>query len=178
MKRALRDHWISIRSQIQKSRREETQSKLFKELTQQTENFRSVLSFFSFRNEISMDEFNDYLAKNGKLCLPKIHEEHLDLYRVEEVDHQCVPNAWGIVEPDPALCEKIVEDEIFLAFIPGIAFDSQYHRLGYGKGFYDRLLARLNDSTLTYGIGFKEQYSQTLLPIEAHDISLNRLLLF
>lgn len=178
MKQTLRTYWIQIRSQIKPYRRHQAELNLFEGLKTLTKDSRAVLSFFSFRNEISMDRLNDYLADNNQLCLPKVHEEQLQLYRVRSPRAQCKLNVWGILEPDPAQCETIANSEISTVLVPGLAFDSQLHRLGYGKGYYDRLLSQLNRSTNIFGVGFKEQFSENLLPVEAHDRALHRLLLF
>ena len=178
MKPSLRTHWIHVRNQIQTARRKQAETQLFKELKLLTKGTYTVLSFTSFRSEISMTAFNEYLAYNDRLCLPKMHENQLQLYKVQSIHSHCVPNVWGILEPAPALCERVSEEEILVALVPGLSFDSNKHRLGYGKGYYDRLLSSLKASARTYGIGFKEQYSEIPLPTEAHDISLDHLLLF
>ncbi len=176
MKQGLRDHWIQVRSHIPRDRREEAEQRLYSELKSLTENHVAVLSFFSFRNEISMHKLNEDLATNSKLLLPKVHEKQLQLYKVVDPKAQCVPNVWGVLEPDPAQCERMDEAAFSLVFVPGLAFDQERHRLGYGKGYYDRLLE--NVVAQKVGIGFKEQLSPTPLPIDPHDISLDQILLF
>ena len=86
-------------------------------------------------------------------------------------------NKWGILEPDPNRCEEISFSEVELAFIPGVAFDINQNRIGYGKGYYDRLLT-LAPHIKAIGVGFEEQLSEEKIPTESHDISLNRTLLF
>lgn len=49
---------------------------------------------------------------------------------------------------------------------------------GYGKGFYDKLLATFSSTTPTFGIGFLEQYLYQPMEMAAHDIPLKALLLF
>ena len=60
-----------------------------------------------------------------------------------------------------------------LAFlvVPGVGFDAQGHRLGYGAGYYDRYLPRLSPQTPLWGAAFDEQLLD-LLPMEEHDIPL------
>ena len=57
-----------------------------------------------------------------------------------------------------------------LVIVPLLAFDRRGHRLGYGKGFYDRLLAA--SAVPTIGVGFADQEVDAL-PAEAHDVPLN-----
>lgn len=65
--------------------------------------------------------------------------------------------------------------EASIVLVPGLAFDSRCHRLGYGKGWYDRLLAQLEIPA--FGIGFSEQKME-ILPTQPHDIPLSGLYLF
>ncbi|MCH9608507.1 MAG: hypothetical protein S4CHLAM45_10850 [Chlamydiales bacterium] len=60
--------------------------------------------------------------------------------------------------------------------VPALGFDQNYNRLGYGKGFYDKYLAK-HPHIPHIGVGFKEQLVKSL-PTESHDISLSALSLF
>ncbi len=83
---------------------------------------------------------------------------------------------FGMLEPNPLICERISQQNIDLILVPGLAFDKKNHRLGCGKGFYDRYLCTI-PSICTWGIGFKEQLVAHL-PLFQHDISLWSLRLF
>lgn len=69
-----------------------------------------------------------------------------------EADTPLVLNNWGIPEPEDA--EPADPRESQLVFVPLLAFDRQGHRVGYGKGFYDRFLAALPPATLRVGLSF------------------------
>jgi 5-formyltetrahydrofolate cyclo-ligase len=68
------------------------------------------------------------------------------------------------------------EVQISCILVPGLVFDKNNYRLGYGLGFYDKLLK--NKKCPTIGIGFFEQLFKDSLPIEEHDIKLNQVMLF
>lgn len=57
--------------------------------------------------------------------------------------------------------------------VPLVAFDVQGHRIGYGKGYYDRTLAHLPDHTLSIGCGYSFQCYPQAIPIGPHDKALN-----
>lgn len=69
-------------------------------------------------------------------------------------DTELVLNAWGIPEPVNAL--PIPESEINMVLLPLLVADAQGHRVGYGKGFYDRFLALLPKTSLKLGLAFDE----------------------
>lgn len=85
------------------------------------------------------------LADGKALVLPRVNREakRLDLFAVCEVDRDLAPGVWDIREPVPDRCAAAVERDIDFALVPGLAFDAHGGRLGYGGGFYDRLLPRL-----------------------------------
>jgi len=67
-------------------------------------------------------------------------------------DTELVENHLGIPEPHGAV--KINDKEIDVVFVPLLIFDKNGHRIGYGKGFYDRFLQRLNENVIKVGLSF------------------------
>src|SRR5690606_4582388 len=66
-------------------------------------------------------------------------------------------NKWGIPEPVDAFGSiEIPPEKLDVVFVPLLAFDKIGHRTGYGKGFYDRFLARCRPETLKIGLSFFE----------------------
>lgn len=57
--------------------------------------------------------------------------------------------------------------------IPLISFDAKMNRLGFGKGWYDRALSKIDSKALKIGVAYEAQYSPTPLPIEPHDKQLD-----
>jgi 5-formyltetrahydrofolate cyclo-ligase len=101
-----------------------------------------VLAYASFGTEIQTDELLRRVLASGKvLLLPRVERDGLGLYEVRDVGVDLEPGTWGIREPIPDLCPLDDPDGIDFALVPGVAFDKRARRLGYGGGFYDRLLA-------------------------------------
>jgi 5-formyltetrahydrofolate cyclo-ligase len=72
---------------------------------------------------------------------------------------------WGLLEP--TLAQHFLPP-VQLLLVPGLVFDDAGHRLGYGRGFYDALLAKLPEEVLTVGVGFEAQMHLPV-PVEPHD---------
>lgn len=79
---------------------------------------------------------------------------------------------WGLMEPALAL-HFLPPVELLL--VPGLVFDDEGHRMGYGRGFYDALLAQLPEEILTVGVGFEAQMHLPV-PVEPHDWPVQALL--
>ncbi len=101
-----------------------------------------VLAYASFGTELRTEEFLRRVLDDGKvLLLPRVERGRLGLYEVRDVARDLAPGTWGIREPKPDRCPKADPARVDFALIPGVAFDRRARRLGYGGGFYDRLLA-------------------------------------
>ncbi len=136
---------------------------------------QTVMAYMSIAAEFSTMEFVRATLAQGKiLILPKVNraEKKLDLFRVKNIDTDLTPGVWGILEPNPERCEKIVAEDIEFVLVPGVAFDAQCNRLGYGGGFYDRLLEELGPFSSLVAPAFSTQIVEQV-PIEEHDIPLN-----
>ena len=176
IKSVLRKTWLQKRASLSAAARLEAEECALKKLPEILIPHKQILSYASFQTEFNTHKLNLWLALEKRLILPKVSGTELHLYQVENPAEQLKESSLGILEPIPSLCKEVPLSEIDCVLVPGIAFDSQGHRLGYGGGFYDRLLPKLNAKT--FGLGYKEQLSPEPLPKETHDIALDELLLF
>jgi 5-formyltetrahydrofolate cyclo-ligase len=101
-----------------------------------------------------------------RLSIPKINSEtnRLDNFFFEGL-HQLKKNDWGILEPQQGIPTPV--EKINLVLVPLLAFDKHGHRVGYGKGYYDKFLKTIDANGVTLGI--------SLFPAEARidDIQSN-----
>lgn len=95
-------------------------------------------------------------------------KDGLDTFEISEVEEFKL-NSWGI--PFPIGAVKVDPDKIQLVLIPLLAFDKKGHRIGYGKGYYDKFLSKMPESVLKVGLAFFPPESN--IPSESHDIGLN-----
>ena len=100
---------------------------------------RIVMFFASFRSEVDTGPMIRHALTLGKrVILPKVKGKDLILFEIRDFEKDVSPGAWGI--PEPVASIPIDLAEVDLIVVPGVAFDGRGNRLGYGAGFYDRLL--------------------------------------
>ena len=134
-----------------------------------------ICSFVSFGSEVSTKQLNDTILESGKtLCLPRIMGAR-KMEMIEVNSHTTyVLNKYGINEPI-GQSMQLTHEFNALCIVPLVAYDSFGHRLGYGGGFYDVFLGE-HQQMLTLGIAFSNQYSDTELPYEEHDVMLKMII--
>ena len=135
----------------------------------------SVLAYMSMGSEFDTAGLVDALLSTGRvLGLPRVNraERRLDLYRVRDPVTELVPGTWGIREPDPARCAPLDGSAVDVVVVPGVAFDRGAHRLGYGGGFYDRLLAAPVARAWRVAPAFSTQLVDGV-PVEPHDLPMD-----
>lgn len=86
-------------------------------------------------------------------------------------DTPLVENRWGLREPADG--QIIAAAEIDLVLVPLVAFDEQGHRVGYGKGFYDRFLARCRPDCLKIGLSYFPPIEK-IDDASEHDVRLDK----
>lgn len=125
---------------------------------------KTILAYFSFRQEPDLSRlFTSKYRWGFPRCVGNSLKFHLYTDK-----NSLKTGAYGIIEPH-ADTPTINPDEVDLIIVPSVACDSQGYRLGYGGGYYDRLLSSQEWATKpTIGILFDFAYLQEL-PIEAWD---------
>lgn len=94
-----------------------------------------------------------HALKNEKLAITRSDFENSTMQHfVYENNDQLAENEWGI--PEPQYGKEVLPTEIDVILIPLLVCDLKGHRLGYGKGFYDRFLAKCKPETLKIGLNF------------------------
>jgi 5-formyltetrahydrofolate cyclo-ligase len=116
---------------------------------------RTVLLFYSFGSEVETSGMAQRVHAEGKrLLLPFLEAERMEAGEVLPND-ELVVSSYGPREPTRRVAVDPAEVDVVIA--PGLAFDRDGYRLGYGGGHYDRYLHRMGSRALRIGIGFAGQ---------------------
>lgn len=173
MKKEIRKQALAERDNIPPERRmamsREIEARLF-----DLPEFRSaqvVMFFASFRSEVDTETMIRRALRSGKrVILPKVAGKELTLYEIRDFDADVETGAWGIPEPKPLVPAKL--EKIDLMIMPGAAFDEQGNRLGYGAGFYDKLLPAFKGATIA--LAFEAQILSNV-PADPHDAPVKKI---
>jgi 5-formyltetrahydrofolate cyclo-ligase len=183
LKKTLREILIKKRDSIDKKEKELREKSIRKRLfsLKYFKEAETILFYASFRSEVETIKCMEHALRMGKrIALPVIDRPHkrLRLYEIKDTS-ELEPNNIGIPEPVPARSRGIKLEEVDLIIIPGIGFDPSGNRLGYGAGYYDRLLAYKKKNPVgirghipSVALAFEEQIVERI-PAESHDIKVD-----
>ena len=134
---------------------------------------RTILVYSALPDEVPTQALLDLLVKQGKtVLLPRVISDTDMELRCYTGRHDLQEGAYGILEPNGALFTDY--DTIDVAIVPGMAFDTEGHRLGRGKGYYDRFLARV-PYLYKIGLCFSWQIVDCV-PHDEHDIVMDEVI--
>lgn len=136
----------------------------------QVRNSHTILLYSPLPDEVDVSPMLNVL-RDKRLLLPKVTGDTSMELRLYTGADCLSAGAFGIMEPTGEAFSDY--QSIDLAIVPGMAFDRECHRLGRGKGYYDRLLAQLPD-IYKIGVCFSFQLVEAI-PTDANDIPMNEI---
>jgi 5-formyltetrahydrofolate cyclo-ligase len=162
----------SLDPDIKKSKDSLIKEKLFplKEFRQAS----TVFFFASFRSEVStFAQIEEALSLGKRIILPSVDSANREL-RLYEIKGLSELSAGYMGIPEPSVPEDRERDinDVTLVIMPGAAFDPKGNRLGYGGGYYDRLLSRLRRKIPLVALAYEEQILG-YVPAGPHDIRVH-----
>lgn len=179
LKKEIRREVLRKRDSLSLGERIELSSLIGKNL-QGLEEFKQsrVIHFFlTTKSEVITEgAIRKALSMGKKVVVPVVDSRHkrLSLSMIKDYDRELTPASHGIREPRPEFLRPISLHDIDLMVLPGVAFDIKGHRLGYGAGYYDRLLEDEEKRPYLVALAFEIQIIDNI-PARNHDIRVDKI---
>jgi 5-formyltetrahydrofolate cyclo-ligase len=135
----------------------------------------TIMAYLDFRSEVRTGKLVEQAMADGKRVAVPVTDvagRRLTPSLLEDFPGDLQPGAWGIPEPGPGRLRPLDPLELDLVIVPGVAFDGEGNRLGYGGGFYDRFLPRTGPGTVFVALAFELQIRPGVNP-GAHDVPVH-----
>ena len=101
---------------------------------------KTIYGYMPYNQEVRTVAMLEQALKDGKrVAIPKCYGDEMRFIFMDDLSK--VEKGYANI-PEPIVDEPIADDETALVLMPGMAFDPQGHRIGYGGGFYDKFLAQ------------------------------------
>ena len=175
-KKCLRNNYKKIRDEIPESARKEKSQAIFSRLKTLDEFIKAkrIFLFVSMGSEVETLHWLDELLREKEVLIPatKKGDPEMKMARLLSKD-ELVENYWGILELPEDLAKAREETTCDLIITPGLAFDKNGYRVGYGGGFYDRFFSTHEGFRL--GVGFHEQFVEEV-PRDVYDLPVHAFL--
>ena len=133
---------------------------------------KTIYGYLPYNQEVRTVPMLEQALRDGKrVAVPKVYGDEMKFLYLDDLS-QVEKGYAGI--PEPIADEPVADDDTALVLMPGLAFDPQGHRIGYGGGFYDKFLAaEPNHPTLALCYEFQ---MLPRLDTEEHDIPVDTVL--
>ncbi|CFX90463.1 5-formyltetrahydrofolate cyclo-ligase [Syntrophomonas zehnderi OL-4] len=161
----LRSRMIRRRQELSIEEKVNAQTKIMDTLSQLVpiQTAQTIMAFAAIRNEVDVSAFLEVQQQSGKtILLPRVEGNELAAVKWEGWQETTV-SSFGIAEP---VGSAFPSQEIDVVLVPGLVFDGNGYRLGYGRGFYDRFLSSLRSDTFKCGICYEFQVVDNIYPHE------------
>lgn len=174
-KRKLRKKYLKIRTKI--NNKIEKSDIIFNKIIMMEEynNAKVIAIYKNLASEVDTSKLIEYSILNNRIVvLPRVKDNDLYFYKISSLNDKFEKSKFGVEEPLDDKNNLINPDMIDLIIIPGICFDKDRNRLGFGKGYYDRFLENKNIKSIA--ICFDKQILKyRKIPITNTDIKVDKI---
>jgi len=134
----------------------------------------TISAYVPIQNEVDICPFlKQYLFEGKTLALPRFHSEGYQLARITDWERDLGDGPFKTLEPI-SNCASFNPSHIEIWLVPGLVFDHQGYRIGYGKGVFDELLLTVSGQKI--GVGYRWQKIEKICH-ESQDVRMDQLLL-
>lgn len=139
----------------------------------------TILFYVDARDEVrTKPGIIEGLTDGKRIVVPYCRGDELELFHLQSMGELGV-GAFRVLEPKEDLRampgKKLPPEQLDLLVVPGVAFDPLGKRLGYGRGYFDRLLCHIRSDSTVIGLSFDCQIFSEL-PIESHDVPMHKVI--
>ncbi|MGM9803372.1 MAG: 5-formyltetrahydrofolate cyclo-ligase [Muribaculaceae bacterium] len=169
-KAQLRKQMRAIKALISPSQMSEQAQSVFStiECLQAFKLAHNILLYCALPDELPTQSVLHRWSNLGKnIMLPRVDGNDINILQFDA--NHLMHGSFGIMEPSSE-CKSYNIHDVDLVIVPAMAYDAKGHRLGRGKGYYDRLLA--NARATKIGVGFNQQIL-ALVPHHKHDVAMD-----
>lgn len=177
MKQTLKQEITAKRKSLSKGEIKEKSREIKEKLYSLSEfkEAKNIMLYVSFNSEVDTIEIIKELLinKEKKIIVPYVVKNNpiLQLSELKSFN-ELVPKTLGILEPKDNFIREFSHKKLDLVIVPGLVFDQKGHRIGYGYGYYDRFLKKLNKDVIKIGVACEFQIVEDI-PEESHDVPMD-----
>ena len=169
----LRSHYKKKRFSLTKQEVDDLSQRVCKQLDKlniwKLKHYHIFISILKYNEPDTSFIINKLKSEQKIIIVPKISNNELVHVAIND-ETEFSLNKYGIKEPNDG--NHFIIENLDIIFIPLLAFDIEGHRVGYGKGYYDRFLKLTNNSTLKIGLSFFDPINK-ILDIDDNDVKLD-----
>lgn len=138
------------------------------------QNAKTIMCFISFANEIDTKELIETAIRHGKtVVIPITIPDTKELKPSQILDFSELEKGfYNILTPKEEFIRYVAPGTIDLILVPGVVFAENGYRIGYGGGYYDRFLSKIDNAVPKFAIGFDLQVVDRV-PTESFDIPVD-----
>lgn len=176
----IRKKILSIRNSMPQDEVKDKSKKIIDKLISLDDykNSHTVFIYMSFGNEvITYDLIKTMISEGKRVVIPYTDTKNTVLIpsEIKSLEEDLVLNSFGYYEPVFEKIKTVEPEEFDLIVNPGVVFDRQLNRVGYGKGYYDRILVRKRNGVKAVAVAFELQVLDEV-PAEVHDIKMDMII--
>jgi 5-formyltetrahydrofolate cyclo-ligase len=135
----------------------------------------TILVYISMKDEAATDEIISRSLREGKrIAVPSLLKDRKSITPslLTNPEKELIEGVFGIREPAEEFIRPVPPSEIDLAAVPGAVFDSTGGRIGFGGGYYDRLIPGLKPGARVIALAFSFQVVERV-PVSPHDVNVD-----
>ncbi|WP_058485042.1 5-formyltetrahydrofolate cyclo-ligase [Defluviitalea phaphyphila] len=178
-KQRLRKLFLERRNKMLKEEVQEKSKKIYNNVISSSvyKKAKSIFIYVSMGNEVDTKDIINKALKDGKIvAVPKVYSKRKEMIfsKITSLDELELGH-FNVLEPKNESINPLTSDEYTIIIVPGIVFDKNNNRIGYGGGYYDRYLSSVKTSLKIIGVCYDFQIIDKI-PVDYYDISLDSII--